>query len=148
LANSISSGRPSGHGQAILSMRRPEVVALDLVDAELVERLADIEIALAGGDDADLRIAAAGGDDLVELVGAHEGQHGVALVVVQPRLHAEHGVVQPDVQPALGHAEFVRPGDDDVEAVERAVDHGGRLHGLVHALQPTQVPVKRDMAKP
>ena len=69
-----------------------EVVALDLVDAELVERLAHVEIALAGGDDADLRVAAARGDDLVELVGAHEGEHGVALVVVQPRLHAEDRV--------------------------------------------------------
>ena len=85
------------------------VVALDLVDAELVERLTHVEIALAGGDDADLRVAAAGGDDLVELVGAYEGEHGVALVVVQPRLHAEHGVVQADVQPALGHV-GIRPG--------------------------------------
>ena len=57
-----------------------------------------------------LRIAAARSDDLVELVGAHEGQHGVALVVVQPRLHAEDGVAEADVQAAFRHAEFVRAG--------------------------------------
>src|SRR5262249_253885 len=35
-----------------------EIVALDLVDAELVERLADVEIALADGNHADLGRAA------------------------------------------------------------------------------------------
>ena len=66
------------------------------------------------------------GDDAVELVGAHEGEHGVALVVVQPRFLAEDGVAQADVEPAPRHREIV-VGDDDLHAVERAVDHGGRL---------------------
>ena len=45
-----------------------ELVAPDLVDPELVERLTDIEIAFAGGDDADLRIAAARSDQVIDLL--------------------------------------------------------------------------------
>ncbi len=110
-----------------------EFVALELVDAEFVERLADVEIALAGGDDADLRIAPAGGDGAVELVGAHEGQHGVALEVVQPRFLRQHRIAEADVEAALRHAEII--GRDDLDAIEAAVDRGGRLDGLVHRLQ-------------
>ena len=54
-------------------------------------------------------IAPARGDVAVELVGAHEGEHGVALVVVQPRLHAEDGVAEADVEPARRHCGS-RPG--------------------------------------
>src|SRR5262249_37998514 len=54
-----------------------EIVALDLVDPELVERLTHVEIALADGDNADFRPPPARGDVLVELVRAHEGEHGV-----------------------------------------------------------------------
>ena len=101
--------RPSDRPDAAdLEQAQAEIVALDLVDAELVERLAHVEIGLAGRDDADLRIAAAGGDDLVELVGAHEGEHGVALVIVQARFLAEEGVDQPDVEPARRHGEIGR----------------------------------------
>ncbi len=110
-----------------------EIVAGDLVDAELVQRLAHVEIALADGDDADLRPAAARGDVLVELVGAHEGEHGVALVVVQARLLAEDGVAQADVEAAFRHGEVLR--DDDVDALQAAVDDGGRFHRLVHGFE-------------
>ena len=102
-----------------------KIVALDLVEPELVERLAHVEIALADRDDADLGLAASRRDVLVELVGAHERQHGVALVVVQPRLLAEDGVAQADVEPAFRHLEVFR--DDDVDALDAAVDHGGRF---------------------
>ena len=84
------------------------MVGLDLVDAEIVERLAHVEIALADGDDADLRLAAAGDDDPVELVGADEGEHGVALVVLQPRFLVEDAVAQADVEAAGRHREIVR----------------------------------------
>ncbi len=131
-ANCLRSCLLIGHGTADLVEPNAEIVALHLVDAELVERLAHVEIALADRDDADLRRAAARGDVAVELVGAHEGQHGVALVVVQPRFLAEDGVAQADVEPALGHLEIGR--DDDVDAVQAAVDHRGRLDRLVHRL--------------
>ena len=112
---------------------KPEVVGAHLVDAELVERLPHVEIGLAERDDADLRIAPARGDDLVELVGAHERDHGVALVVGEARLHAEDGVAEADVEPALRHREVV--GDDDLHAVEAAVDHRRGLDRLVHAFE-------------
>ena len=73
-----------------------------------------------------------GGDVCVELVGAHEGEHGIALVIVQPRFLAEDGVAQADVEPAFRHQEIL--GDDDIDALEAAVDHGGRFHRLVHAI--------------
>ena len=55
----ISSRREIGHGQRDLEELDAEIVALHLVDAELVERLAHVEIALADRDDADLRVAPA-----------------------------------------------------------------------------------------
>ncbi len=111
-----------------------EIVAPDLVDTELVERLAHVEIGLADRDDADLRVAAARGDDPVQLVGAHESQHGVALIVVQARLHAEHAVIEADVETARRQRVIGR--NDDPDAVEVAVDHGRQLDRFVHAFEP------------
>src|SRR5262249_36055851 len=96
------------------------VVALDLVEAELVECLAHVEVALAARDDPDLWRAPARGDDAVELVSAHKFQHGIALEVVQARLHAEDGVAQPDVETTLGHDEVA--GRDDIEPLRVAFD--------------------------
>jgi len=110
-----------------------DIVAFDFVEAELVERLTHVEIGFAGGDDADLRIATARGDDLVELVGAHESEHGVALVIVQTRLLAEERILQPDVEAAFRHDEVGRR--DDLDTVYAGIDHAGRLHRLVHAFE-------------
>ena len=128
-------------------MRKPSLIALQLVEAELVERLAHVEIGLAGGDDADLRAAAAGGDDLVELVGAHEGEHGVALEVVQPRFLAEKRVLKADVEAAVGHDEIGRR--DDLDAIERS-RRRRRSNSTVSCmhLSAAQAPVKRDIAQP
>ena len=137
----------SGQGQRDLVEPQAEIVGAHLVDAELVERLAHVEIALADRDDADLRIAAARGDDAVEPVGADEGEHGVALVVVQPRLLPR--MVSPSrmFEPARRHGEIVR--HDDLHAVERAVDDGGRSRPCpcTH-FSAIQAPEKRDIAKP
>jgi hypothetical protein len=102
--------RPFGEILQLAARQRPrardlveldaEVVALDLVDAELVERLAHVEIALSDRDDADLRIAPARDDHAVELVRLDEGKHRIALEVVQPRFHVENAVDQADVEPA------------------------------------------------
>ena len=78
-------------------------------------------------------LRAARGDDLVELVGAHEGEHGVALEIVQARFLAEERVLQADIEPAVRHDEIGRR--DDLHAVDAAVDDAGRLHRLVHALE-------------
>src|SRR4029079_8229200 len=77
-----------------------EIVALHLVDAELIERLAYIEVVFSGRDNADFRRAAAGSDDPIESVGAHEGQHRIALEVVQARFLSEDRVDKPDIEPA------------------------------------------------
>src|SRR6478752_4058944 len=98
-AKSASSCRPIGQPQA-------KVIAFNLVNAEFVEGLTHVEIGFPGGDDADLRRPSTRRDDLVELVGAHEGQHGVALEVVQARFLAEESICQPDVQAARRHREI------------------------------------------
>ena len=118
---------------ADLEQAQAEVVAFHFVQPKFVERLAHVEIGLAGGDDADLRIVAARRDDLVELVGAHEGEHGVALEIVQARFLAEDGVGETDVEAALGHVEIGRR--DEIDALEAAVDDAGQLDRLVHAFE-------------
>ncbi len=80
-----------------------------------------------------LRAAPAGGDGLVELVGAQEGEHGVALVIVQARFLAEDGIDEADIEPTLRHAEIV--GRDKLDALDGAVHHAGRFHRLVHAFE-------------
>ncbi len=122
-------------GAADLVEPQAEIVASHFVEAEFVERLAHVEIALADRDDADARLAAAGDDDAVELVRAHEGEHGVALVILQARFHAEHGVAEPDVETARRHLEEVIAGNDDVHAIEIAVDDPSRLDRVVHAFE-------------
>ncbi len=133
-ANSCSSRRLSGHGAADLVEADAELVAFDLVDAEFVERLADVEIALAGGDDADLRVAAARGDGAVELVGAHEREHGVALEIVQAGFLRQDRIVEADVETAVRHrgnrsgvTMLIRSRLASIAAVE--------LDGLVHRLE-------------
>src|SRR5690606_35861128 len=54
-------------GAADLVQADAEFVATHFIDAQFVERLADVEIALAGRDDADLRIAPARGYRAVDL---------------------------------------------------------------------------------
>ncbi len=110
-----------------------ELVTFDLVDAEFVERLPNIEIAFAGGDDADLRVAAARSDGAVELVGAHEGKHRVALVIVQPRLLGKDRIVEADIKSAFGHRKVGR--DDDVDPLQAGVNRRRRFDGLVHRLE-------------
>ena len=71
---------PSGEVLQLLRIERPgagdleqadaEIIGADLVKAELLQRLAHVEIGFADGDDADARRLTAGKDGLVELVGA------------------------------------------------------------------------------
>ena len=118
---------------ADLVQAQTELVAFQFVEAEFVERLAHVEIGFAGGDDADLGVSPARDDGLVEFVGAHEGEHGVALVVVQARFLAEDGIDQPDIEPALGHLEIGRR--DQLDAIDGPVHHAGRFDRLVHAFE-------------
>ena len=112
----------------------PSSAATRLVDAELVERLEDVEIALAGGDDAEPRRAPAGQHQPVGDVGPQEGQRRRDLVLVEPLLLRHRAVAGADVEAARRHPE--RAGDDGRRAVERAVDGGGRFDRVLDAFQP------------
>ena len=91
-------------------------------------------------------LRAAGGDDLVELVGAHEGEHGVALVIVQARFLAEERIAEADIEPAVGHHEIdgvticTRSSEPSATPVDSTVS-------CMH-LSAAQAPVKRDIAQP
>ena len=84
-----------------------------VVDAEVVERLADVEIALAAGDDAEPRLRRID-DDPVELVDAAIGERRVDLVVLHPRFGLEEAVRPADVQTVGRQREIV--GHDDLRA--------------------------------
>src|SRR6185312_304947 len=104
----IARDRP---GTTDLEQTQAETVAPHLVNAEFVERLAHVEIRLAGGDDADARIVAAGRDRLVDGIGAQEREHGVALEIVQARFLAEDRIDEADIESALRTLEIGRIGD-------------------------------------
>ena len=111
-----------------------EIGGAHFVDAEEIQRLAHILIALARRDDADLRLAPAGEDDPVELVGAGEGEDGGTLEFMQPRFLGQRAVMQADIEAAGRHHEIRR--DDGIDAIRPAVDDGGLLDIVLHAFQP------------
>ena len=84
-------------GAADLVQPQAKLIGPHLVNAKVIHRLAYIEIGLAAGDDADFWRAPAGNHDAVELVGAHKGQHCVALVVLQPRFLRQNWIGRPDI---------------------------------------------------
>ena len=89
--------------------------------------------------------AAARQNDAVQVVGAHEGEHRVALVVLEPGLLLEDAVAAADVEAARRHGEIVR--DHDLHPVDAAVDGGGRFDVVLDALEaPSRMPQKRLMA--
>ena len=106
---------------------------MGLVDAQIVERLAHVEIGFAGGDDAKARVRAVD-DDAVEPIGAGKGERGVELVFVQPVFLVERLVGPADIEPARRHLEIVGQHDPGSRRSDidrgRAVDRlGDRLEG-------------------
>ena len=83
---------------------------LRLVDAQIVERPAHVEIALAAGDDTEPRPRRID-DDAVELVDAAVVQGGVDLVVLHPRFGLEKAVGPAD-RHAVGRQRKVIGSDD------------------------------------
>ena len=151
LAHALRLERP---GHADLVDPDAELIGPDLVDAKLVHGLANVEIALAGGDDAELGPRAAAYDDAVDPVGAVEREDGRQLVVVQARFLDERLVAEADAEAAGRRGVVVR--DLDLHAVDAAVDGGGGLDVVLHALEAdphagiarqgeTQDPVVQDL---
>ncbi len=75
------------------------------VDAELIQRLAHIEIGFAGGDDAEPR-ARAVHHDAAEPVRAHIGHRRVNFVALEPQLLRQRLVGPADVEPVGRHFEI------------------------------------------
>ena len=100
-----------------------EFAALLFADAEQAQRLHQVEMRLAGGDDAE-----AGVPDVVDVavdrIGLGEGEDGV-LLRLHPLLDLRAGQVRPAVmQPARRRREIGRP----EVSVCRKVDRGRRFH--------------------
>ena len=116
---------------ADLEYPEAQCVAARLVDAEVVQRLAHVEIRLAGGDDFDLGIGAPGDDGPIDLVGGEPGDDRVALVLLQARLLFEYAVGGSDVE--ASRRQHVVRRRDGLDAIERGVDHGGRFDRVLDA---------------
>src|SRR6185437_1249270 len=110
-----------------------QVITFDLVDAQLIQCLAPIEISFTRRDDTDFRRAAAGGNDAVELIGANKRQHRIALEIVKARLLPQYRVDEADIETAFGHSEVGRR--DNIDAIQPSIYDPGRLDGFVHALE-------------
>ena len=91
-----------------------------LADAEIVQRLADVEIALARGDDAQPRLRAVD-DDAVEQVGAAIVQRGVDLEILHARFGREEPIRPPNVHAVRRKREVV--GHDQLDPV--GIDRDG-----------------------
>src|SRR6185503_17044603 len=101
-------------------------------DAEILERLPHVEIALSARDDAEARPRRID-DDAVQLVDAAVMQRRVDLVVLHPRLGAEERVGPAD-RHAVGRQRKV-VGDDDLDVARIAVDRCGAFDGVGNALE-------------
>jgi len=116
---------------AALEQAQPDARAGGLVQSEVGQRLARVEVGLAAGDDAKARVGRVH-HRVVELVGAAVGERGVQLVVQQARLLLQRRVRPADVQSAGGHLEVRR--QHDVHALGVDDHRGARLHHLGHRL--------------
>ena len=102
------------------------------VDAQVVEGLAHVEVALAGGDDAQPRLRRVDHHP-VEPVGAAVGQRRVELVVEQALLLHQRRVGPAQVEAAVGHLEVVGFAHHHPHRVH--VHRGRGLDGVGHRLE-------------
>ncbi len=116
---------------ADLEHANPDLLAQLLIDTQLFEGLAHVQIGLAGGDDAQPRLRRID-HHLVQLVGTGEGPGGVDLVGVESRLLGQRRVRPADVQTAFGYIEVVRDTGFDPQWID--LDHRGRVDVLGNGL--------------
>ena len=132
--------QPGGEFARVLRVQRPDAAHLQHADARLragrlvqpqvVERLAHVQIGLARGHDAEMR-ARRVQHHPIQLVGAHIGQRRIPFVVQQPRLLGQRRIRPADVQAARGQA-VLRQHDPHAPGVH--VDRRAGLHHVGHAL--------------
>jgi len=102
-----------------------------LIQPEVDQRLAHVQVRLAGGHDAEARLRRIH-HHAVELVGTHVRQTGVPLVIEQTRFLHQRRIRPADVQATLRHDEIFR--QDDLGAVRVDIDRSRRFHHVRHAL--------------
>ncbi len=105
---------------------------MGLVDPQIVQGLAHVEIGFAGGDDAKARIRAVD-DDAVEPIGPGKGEGGVELVFVQPVFLVERLVGPADIEPARRHLEIL--GQHDPGSRRSDIDRGRAVDGFGDGLE-------------
>ena len=113
-------------------MRKSQRLRLGVGNAEIGQRLPEIEIGLAGRHDAEprrLRIQ----HDAVEAVDARERRHRLHLRAVQPPLLLHRRIRPADRKPARRHFEII--GHDDLDAIGIADDRGRAFDGLRNRLE-------------
>ncbi len=153
--------QPLGERADCLRLERPHHAALEqanadlpaglLVQSEVFQRLARVEICLAAGDDAEAGVRRID-RGVVELVGAAVGKRRIQLVVEQPRFHFERAVGPADVEPARRQHEVRRNHEVDALGIDhhrcRRFHHfGDRLHadpdaGIAAHREPVQAEVE------
>src|SRR6266542_3573966 len=84
-----------------------------LVDAEIAQRLAHVEVSLAGGDDAESRLPRVD-HNAVDAVGAREGGDRRHRRPVEPPLRLERRIGPTDIEPAGRYLEIVLPDDFEI----------------------------------
>jgi hypothetical protein len=132
-------------GHADLVDAQPDLRGERRVDAERVERLAHVEVGLAGGDDAEPRPGAVHHHP-VQPVGPGVGHRGVDLPALEPVFLVQRRVGPPDGKAARRHGEVggsrvsTRRGSTTTPAEVSTVSAMARM--------PIQQPEKRDIAQP
>ncbi len=132
--------QPGGELARVMRVQRPHAAHLEhadadaaagiVVQAQVRQRLAHVEVGLARGHDAEARIGRIQ-HHAVELVGAHVGQRRIPLMVLQARFLHQRRIGPADIEPVRGHGEVLR--QHDLHALGIDVDRGGGFDHVGHA---------------
>src|SRR5690606_4677935 len=129
--------RPERPGHADLVDADAQLAAAVGVEAEVLQRLQHVQVALAGGDDAQAGVGRVDHHP-VDAVGAGEGLRRLDRVAVQAHLLVERRIRPADVEPARWQFEVLRR--DDLQRQRVHVHRRGRLHGLGDGLEAHPAP--------
>ena len=124
-------------GHADLVDANADFARIRFADAEVFQRLQDIEVTFAGGDDAEPRLGRIE-HDAIELVRARERAGRLHRVLVQAHFLVQRRIGPADVESAFRHLEIGR--DHDVELVRIDNDAGTGFHGFRDRLEADPAP--------